>query len=309
MEILDIKKITSSWGIGIKNYKKLSERATLIVTNDEDKFIIKRKDNLEQFNNELKLISLLRNNNFSTQIPLSNKQGNFSVPYKDSNYSIYSYLEGCTFNREESLNNPIIPRLLGETIADLNKIMKSADFLSEYPNKDLYKMVYGFAVNEISKVDISSELYSVYQELEEDVKNIVDILPKQLIHRDAHIHNIIFNNNRLSGVIDYEMVEVNVSIFDLCYCTTSVLSEVFTKEELRGKWFNFVGNVVTAYNQVNPLAAYEKESIWYVMLCIQTIFMGYFSSNEDIYKINKAMFQWIYENRNQIDDKVLLDVK
>ncbi|MCM3617678.1 phosphotransferase [Sutcliffiella horikoshii] len=282
MEILDIKKITSSWGIGIKNYKKLSERATLIVTNDEDKFIIKRKDNLEQFNNELKLISHLRNNNFSTQIPLSNKQGKYSVPYKDSNYSIYSYLEGCTFNTEESLNNPIIPRLLGETIADLNKIMKSADFLSEYPNKDLYKMVYGFAVNEISKVDISNELYSVYQELEEDVKNTVDILPKQLIHRDAHIHNIIFNNNRLSGVIDYEIVEVNVSIFDLCYCTTSVLSEVFSKEELRGKWFNFVGNVVTGYNQVNPLSANEKESIWYVMLCIQTIFMGYFSSNEDI---------------------------
>ncbi len=186
--------------------------------------------------------------------------------------------------------------------------MKSADFLTEYPNKDLYKMVYGFAVNEIRKVDHSNELYSIYEDLEQDVKKIVNMLPKQLIHRDAHIHNIIFNNNHLSGVIDYEIVEINVNIFDLCYCSTSVLCEVFTKEELRGKWFNYVGNLVTGYNQVNPLSANEKESIWYVMLCIQTIFMGYFSSNKDIYKINKAMFQWIYENRNQIEDKVLLTV-
>lgn len=308
MEFIDVKNISSSWDIKVINYMKLSERATLIISNDDEKFIIKRKENLERFNREVKLINHLRNNNFSTQYPLSTKQGGFSVPYKDSNYSIYNYLVGFTFKIEESLNNNITPRLLGETIADLNKIMKSADFLTEYPNKDLYKMVYGFAVNEICKVDHSNGLYTIYENLEQDVKRIVNMLPSQLIHRDAHIHNIIFNNNRLSGVIDFELVEVNVSIFDLCYCTTSVLSEGCTKEELRRKWFNFVGNLVTAYNQVNPLSSKEKESIWFVMLCIQTIFMGYFSSNESLYKINKAMFLWIYENRNQIEDKVLLDV-
>ncbi|WP_256816640.1 phosphotransferase enzyme family protein [Cytobacillus sp. Bac17] len=308
MEFFDFKNISSSWGIEINNFKKLSERATLIITNDDEKFIIKRKNNLEQFNSELKLIGLLRNNNFLTQFPLYNKHGDFSLSYQESNYSIYTYLEGSTFGAEESLRNPLIPKLLGETIADLNKIMESVDFLSEYPIKDLYQGVYGFALNEIIKVDPSEELQNAYQQLEEDIKNLVNILPKQLVHRDAHIHNIIFKNNSLSGVIDYEIVEVNVRIFDLCYCSTSVLSEVFTKEELRGMWIDFVGNLVASYNKVNPLSANEKESIWYVMLCIQTIFMAYFSSNEDIYKINKAMFQWVFENRNHIESKVVSNV-
>ncbi|OCA88428.1 hypothetical protein A8F94_24525 [Bacillus sp. FJAT-27225] len=306
MEFSDINNISSNWGIEIYNFKKLSERATLILTNDEKKFIIKRKDNLKQFYSELKLIGLLRKNKFLTQFPLINKLGDFSLPYKDSHYSIYNYLEGSTFGAEESLRSPIIPKLLGETIADLNKIMESADFLSEYPIKDLYQMVYGFAVNEIIKIDPSEELLNVYQQLEEDIKDLFNILPKQLVHRDAHIHNIIFNNNSLSGVIDYEIVEVNLNIFDLCYCSTSVLSEVFSKEELRGMWITFVGNLVASYNQVNPLSTNEKESIWYVMLCIQTIFMAYFTSNDEIYKINKAMFQWIFENRNQIEGKLFV---
>ncbi|QOK30101.1 phosphotransferase (plasmid) [Cytobacillus oceanisediminis] len=308
MELLDIKNISSSWGIEISNFKKLSERATLVFTTDEEKFIIKRKDNLEHFNSELKLIGLLRSKNFFTQFPLYNKQGELSVPYQNSNFAIYNYLEGSTFGAEESLLNPKIPNLLGETIANLNKIMASADFLREFPSKDLYQLVYGFAVKEIIKVDPSEELQNVYQQVEEEIKNLVNILPKQLIHRDAHIHNIIFDNNSLSGVIDYEIVEVNVNIFDICYCSTSILSEVFTNEKLRGMWINFVANLVCTYNQVNPLSDSEKGSIWHVMLCIQSIFMAYFSSNEDIYKINKAMFQWIYENRNNLERKILLNV-
>ncbi|WP_053366469.1 phosphotransferase enzyme family protein [Bacillus sp. FJAT-27245] len=306
MEFSDINNISSHWDIEIHKFKKLSERATLIFTNDEKKFIIKRKDDLKKFYSELKLIKLLRKNNFLTHFPLTNKQGCFSIPYKDSHYCIYHYLEGSTFGAEESLRSPIIPKLLGETIADLNRIMESADFFSEYPIKDLYQMVYGFAVNEIKKIDPSEELRNVYRQLEEDINKVVNSLPKKLVHRDAHIHNIIFKNNSLSGVIDYEIVEVNVSILDVCYCCTSVLSEVFSKEELREMWISFVGNFVASYNQVNPLTTNEKESIWYVMLCIQTIFMAYFTSNDEIYLLNKAMFQWIFENRNQIEGKLFV---
>ncbi|WP_062050435.1 hypothetical protein [Bacillus sp. JCM 19034] len=56
MEFLDAKKISSSWSNEIFNYKKLSERATLILTLDE-KFIIKSKDNLEQFNRDNNLFT------------------------------------------------------------------------------------------------------------------------------------------------------------------------------------------------------------------------------------------------------------
>ncbi|MGN7399976.1 phosphotransferase [Cytobacillus praedii] len=67
-------------------------------------------------------------------------------------------------------------------------------------------------------------------------------MPKQLIHRDTHIDNIILSEDILLGVIDFEIAEVNVNIFDLCYCLTSVLNEVFINNNMRHNWIILLRN-------------------------------------------------------------------
>lgn len=305
MEYLDIKNITYSWGIKLKDFKKLSEFATLIITDDENRYVLKKKMSLKQFESELKLLKHFKINKFATQIPLINKSDDFIISYNSDYYCIYHYLDGETFRAVESLRNPIVAKLLGETIAKLNIIMESVKFPEEFPKKDLYQMVYGFAVNEIRKVDSSERLFNIYQQLEDEIKTVVSSLSKQLVHRDAHIHNIVFNDGILSGVIDFEIAEINVNIFDICYCSTSVLSEVFSNETFKEDWLIFVGDLVDSYHLWKPLTINEKKSIWYIMLCIQSIFMSYFSNNKAIYEINKAMFLWIYENRKNIESKIL----
>ncbi|MEK4485682.1 phosphotransferase [Psychrobacillus sp. FSL H8-0484] len=305
MELINIRNISSSWGINIKDYKGLSERATLIISDDEEKFILKKKASLTQFESELKLLKHLKDNGFQAQFPISDKLGSWIVSYKGDYYCIYNYLDGETFSASESLQNPIAPKLLGRTIAVLNNTMNSINFANEFPNKDLFHMVYGFAVKEIEKMDGSEKLLKVYQQLEKEIKTVVDSLTKQLIHRDSHIHNIVFKDEILTGVIDFEIAEVNVNIFDICYCSTSVLSEVFFKENSRESWIKFVGDLVSEYNQYSLLSTKELKSIWYVMLCIQTIFMAYFTNNKEIYKINKEMFFWIYENKINLENAIL----
>lgn len=301
MEINVINRITSIWGIETSNTKVLSDRATLIVSNDGEKFILKKKGSLELVESELKLLKHLRDNNFLSQQPIKNNLEDYFFTEKSGTYCLYDFLEGEPFSAVDSLQNHKTPYLLGETIGTLNKLMKEIDFQHYFPEKDLYQMVYGFAVKQINEVDACEQLRTIYQELEEDIKQVVHQLPKQLIHRDAHIHNLIFQNSKLSGVIDFEIAEVNVSTFDACYCCTSILSEVFGDEKWRRRWIEFVGELVASYNRFNPLSAGEFRSIWYVMLCIQTIFMSFFSRNPSIYETNKAMFLWIYENREKIE--------
>lgn len=309
MELFDIKNIAYGWGIDVKDFKSLSERATLITSVDHEKFILKKKGCAEQFERELKLLKHLRNNKFPTQFPLYNKIGNFNVSYQNANYCIYNYLYGETFSAAETLQDSNIPKLLGETIANLNKTMDSINFTRDFPQKDLYHMVYGYAVNEIVNTGCSEKLLNVFQQLEVDIKTVVRSLPKQLIHRDSHIHNIIFRDGTLMGVIDFEIAEVNVNIFDICYCSTSVLSEVFLNKNIRHHWINFVGKLVSGYHSYYSLLICEIKSIWYVMLCIQTIFMSYFVNNKDMYEINKEMFLWIYENRIYIEDSIIHSLK
>ncbi|WP_084309013.1 phosphotransferase [Alkalihalobacterium bogoriense] len=295
--------------MNVRDFKALSERATLIISAANEKYVLKKKGSLEQFEKELKLLKHLGKNKFPTQIPLYTKFGDLMVNYKNANYCIYNYIYGETFSATETLQNSMIPKLLGETIATLNKAMNSINFAIEFPQKDVYHMVYGYAVNEIKKVDNSKKLLKVYQQLEDDIKKVVESLPKQLIHRDSHIHNIVFKGGLLSGVIDFDIAEINVNTFDICYCSTSVLSEVFSKENLRGKWINFVGDLVTGYNLYNPLSFSEIKSLWYIMLCIQTVFMSYFSNNKEIYEVNKEMFLWVYENRINIENTILQGVR
>ena len=49
-----------------------------------------------------------------------------------------------------------------------------------------------------------------------------------------HLSNVIFKDNEFQGFIDFELLESNVRVFDLCYCCTSILSELYSDEVLRG---------------------------------------------------------------------------
>ncbi len=41
----------------------------------------------------------------------------------------------------------------------------------------------------------------------------------------------------------------------------------------------------------------ELQSIWYVMLSIQVIFITYFVQLKDLLKLNEEMFFWIFANK------------
>ncbi len=41
-------------------------------------------------------------------------------------------------------------------------------------------------------------------------KETVHPLPRQIIHRDMHLSNVIFKDDKLEGFIDFEILENNV---------------------------------------------------------------------------------------------------
>ncbi|MGM9973067.1 MAG: CD3324 family protein, partial [Clostridiaceae bacterium] len=73
---------------------------------------------------------------------------------------------------------------------------------------------------------VSSSLNKFHPEYlcEGDIKNsifqlsqVYNHLPKQLIHRDVHLGNFLFDNKSFSGYIDFDLSQSNIRIFDLCY--------------------------------------------------------------------------------------------
>lgn len=300
MNFSEVNSICKQWGKEIKETKKLSDKALLVITKDEDKLVLKVKRNEQATANENELLKFLNSNEIDVQYPLNNTYGETFVTHNDRNYCLYTFIEGETFSAKECLDNPKAPELLGKTMASLHKLMNGVTFSHFFPQKDLYKMVTSYAFPEILKVDNDEELKKIFQTFVEDLEERIEGLPKQLIHRDTHIFNFIFQDHKLSGVIDFEIAEVNVRIFDLCYCATSVLNEIFPDKNQRENWLQFVKGLFGSYNKANPLSEHEMNSIWHVMLCIQLIFMAFFSKNTPIYNVNKSMFIWIYKNYKKL---------
>ncbi|GIN85887.1 hypothetical protein J6TS2_22730 [Heyndrickxia sporothermodurans] len=289
--------IFTHWGIKVLESKMLSERAVLLQANDGSEWIMKRKMGLNAAKKELTLLHFLNQQKINAPVPIPSKSGEYIFEREQEQYCLYSYLHGKVFSMEESLS---FPHLFGKQLADLHKVLDEKKLEVGFIEKDLYQMVYGWAVKKIDEVDGHgcSQLKSIYNEMEIDFKKKVSSLKRQVIHRDAHFKNMIHINEQEMGILDFEIAEVNVRIFDLCYCATSVLNEIFYDEGLRDQWILFVEKLVASYHQDNPLSQLEYDSLGYVMLSIQSIFMAYFAHIPHLYQINKEMFLWIYEKKN-----------
>ncbi|MFJ8525335.1 phosphotransferase enzyme family protein [Bacillus cereus] len=300
MLLIDAIEIASYWGIKVLEAKNLSDRATHIITDVKENFILKKKEGLEKARNEIELLKHLYHNQISVPLPLVSNEGDCTIIYNNEIYCMYNYLDGNIVRSEDAVQNQIIPRLFGKAIASIHKEMLDVEIAINFEHKNLYNQVYNWAVKEVLKINQDKELKEIYLDLEKDLKEIVEKLPKQLIHRDAHLSNILLKDQHVSGIIDFEIAEVNIRVFDPCYCCTSVLSEIFSIEPLKELWFDFVPELFRGYNKLNPLNELEIQSIPKIMLAIQTIFMAYFVNYPTIFEINKAMFLWIYKNQSKL---------
>lgn len=306
MTVSDLISIPEQWGLKVEEWTELSPRVSLIKTN-KGKYIIKKKENLENTQIELALLQKLNGEPIKIQMPIASETGEYSFTHNQDIFVVYEYIDGEIIHAKDGLENSSIPNSLGATIGFLHKNLNSTFLEDKFPKRDLHQIVYDWAFKEVMKVYKEPQLENISLSLKEDIQKIARELPKQLIHRDTHVTNFVFEGEQIKGVLDFEIAEVNVRIFDICYCSTSVLSEVFGDDKLRKRWHEFIAQVVKGYSEVNPLSDFEVRSIWHVMLCIQSIFMAFFCNDPGLFETNKRMFLWIYENRDQIENT--LDVK
>ncbi len=125
-------------------------------------------------------------------------------------------------------------------------------------------------------------------------------LPKQLIHRDPNPDNILFDGGEVSGFLDFDISEINVRLWDVCYCTTGILSE--SGEEDYDKWFDILSGVLHGYDDGNSLTSEEKQAVYYVICSIQMIFIAYCEEQElkQLAKTNRNMLRFIAGNKDKI---------
>ena len=195
-----------------------------------------------------------------------------------------------------------IAEAMGEIIANLHLAFKSVESKIQPWNNSLLCEMNGWVKESFEKSGWQNISKADYDEIVSHLESLYPKLPTQLIHRDVHFGNFLFDNGSFSGYIDFDLSQKNIRIFDLCYFVLSVLSEKEKFEIAEEKWFEFTKNVFAGYNKIQNLNPEEKQSAVIVMECIELLILAYFERNDDsaLAANTYNIFKFIHTNEKRI---------
>ena len=195
---------------------------------------------------------------------------------------------------------------MGGIIANLHVAFESLEGKVELWDNSLLDEMKGWVRESFENSGFRNVSREEYEAVCEKLEAVYERLPAQLIHRDVHFGNFLFDKGDFSGYIDFDLSQKNIRIFDLCYFVLSVLSEKEKFEIDEEKWFGFLENVFNSYDKILPLTQEEKESAVVVMECIELLFLAYFDGQEDSALAQKTykVFEFINTNEKRITKTV-----
>ena len=191
---------------------------------------------------------------------------------------------------------------MGRVLARLHNAFKECETQDEFGDNSLLKEMNGWIKSVFVKNSWKYIDESEYDILIGRLEKLYDKLPVQLIHRDVHLGNFLFDNGKFSGYIDFDLSQRNIRIFDLCYFMLGLLSEEEVLDISEKQWFDILTNFFTGYEQENGLLQEEKQAVPYVMEAIELLFVAWFVEQNDIKCAEDAMeiYQFVEKNVERI---------
>lgn len=308
----DLRKVLENWNIEsglpigdiyIMDGAKVSGSVWTVGTDH-----ILKTDDREKLMKNLKVAKALSKQGFVSSLPVLTKTGAEYLDGKEL-FILTQGLKGNPLPKSDRFGNnrTDFGKIYGKSIAQLHKALRDVQNEVVPDEVNLYKSITEWALPNVRQqnvqwsIGLDEEFFTDYIDT---FGKLYEKLPKQLIHRDPNPSNILFEGGEVSGFIDFDLSEVNLRLWDACYCATGILSESGDIEiEAYAKWIDVLGGILHGYDNEGKLTAEEKQAIFYVICSIQMICVTYFESREEfkqLAKTNRKMFKYIVDNKAQI---------
>jgi homoserine kinase type II len=207
----------------IKDLKELIEipqgveNTNYILVTKNKKFILTLYENRVSYGDLpffINLMVALNHKNIECPNPVKMKNGSYTELLNNKHAAIFSFLPGkstIAIKNEHCF-------LVGQTLANIH--LKTTD-LSLYRENTLSIKYWSDLLNLINKTprDTDDKLYmDISNEYDFLMNNWPSDLPRGIIHGDLFPDNIFFQNNKLTGVIDFYFACDEFYIFDIAIC-------------------------------------------------------------------------------------------
>ena len=278
------------------HFRQLSKKGVWIIN---DQYIVKHIRKTHTANNICIILDSIKDTYTHIGKYVCTKNGQAFFHGMNDDFIVTEFIKGQPFNINQVLNEKdVLGKTIGYSLAKLHysftKIMKGnfniANTMSEYDEaiRFLYK-------NNIIVPDYIKNECEIFKE-------IYKCLPRQIVHRDIHLGNIIIDDHYNVFFLDFDSSENNVRIFDIAYFGMSLLDAIDNKTKLR-QWWSLYGYFLQGYFNGNPLNQKELSSIWNMFIVLQICFIKYFFKiDNNIKNANSRLDKliYIYNHRNNI---------
>ena len=286
-----------------------STQNTLVTTSNSQCYVIKeynlQSTEIEWLEEESRIINILADKyplQFPRSIPNQNGKhtGKVRIKSKETAIRVLEYLEG-NFLTDQSPCKSLIESF-GDFLAKMDlELLKTKSIplqarISEWDIQHLNKFETRSKYVKNPHIRKLTDYFNA--QFKEVVMPLLPQLRKSIIHGDANDGNVLVNNKKVTGIIDFGDMCYSYLVNELAIAITYVM---FNNENplQSGSW------LVQAYNKVLPLKKNEIEILYYLIgarLAMSLWNSSWYKNgqlmNEGFYKDGKMTGYWIsyYEN-------------
>ena len=251
------KKFVDKKFISFKGIKQGIENTNYLLKSKNEKFILtifeKRvlKKELPFF---MKLMDQLSNSKINCPKPLKNKNGDYLFKLKNKSACIVTFLKG----KDKKILNLKNCYDIGKMVAEMHSSTKKIK---------LYRKN-SMGIKNLNPLFNSIKFKSKkFTNIEKFLKiNFIDIkkkwpkkLPNGIIHGDLFIDNIFFNNNKVSGIIDFYFAANDYFMYEIAICINALCFDKSKNQFLLNK--KKVKNFIRGYESIKKISNKEKKSL------------------------------------------------
>jgi Ser/Thr protein kinase RdoA (MazF antagonist) len=302
-------ELLKNWQVGhvglVEAISSYSGNVSLVTTAEHGCFILKKRPDPAAAEREIKILCRLSEVGAPVAVPVRTVDEAWYASSGGQIFCLYPQLPGEIVEEHYAGHATARARMFGQAIGFLHSCLLKCGNLSGYRDMRLMEQIREWAIpcirEHTTAVDGDS-IEQIWTEVEQELGPVYDELPTQLIHRDLHPANMLFDSGGLAGFVDFEMVVRGPRIFDVCYCGTSLLASGFLDTEKMRCWPALFRSLLKGYQEVCPLIPSELMALRGTLAAIELLFAAFSfeTRSEGAARCNISVLRWLSANSELI---------
>lgn len=292
----EIRELLIHWNLERAEIQQVYDSAWYVGNEN----VLKVYDAKEMLERNLKVLTVLEKRNIPVAHLVGTNDNQSYVEQEGKYYLLSKRLPGN--NIVDLSQSKGLAKVMGQTVAKLHQAFKECEGEGGFWENSLLGEMNSWVRESFEKNEWQDVSREAFEATVDSLEKYYDTLPVQLIHRDVHFGNFLFEQSVFSGYIDFDLSQRNIRIFDLCYFLLGLLSEEEKIRVTEKEWLLYVQDAFAGYEEINKLTEEEKKAVPFVMESIELLFAAYFMNEKDTVCSADALrlFHFVKERENII---------